>query len=470
MYLFGVKEADCFGALRLSDGRALLFVPRLPQEYASWMGPIKSLEWFKTAYAVDDVYYVDELAKHLREDLKASSLLTIRGTNLDSGLAFGEVKFEGMESFTMDDDLSKKFSVELTESRVVKSPQEIALLQFVNDVSSAAHVEVMKTQKVNVREFLSEATFRYQSFLRGCSGTGYNCICPAGERNAILHYGHSGEPNPELVLPGTMKLHDMGAEYHGYSADVTVSFPAEGLFTREQRTVYEAVWQATLAVERAVCPGISYTAMHRLSQRTMLAEMTKAGLFHGDVEEMMAVDLCGHFMPHGLGHNLGLDVHDVGGYKPGETRRDNPDMKQNLRCGRELQEGQVLTVEPGFYFTDFLIQTALSDPAKARFINNKRLQELRPVGGVRIEDDIVITARGCRVLTKVPRTVREICAVMSGAEWSVGAAAVREYVAPDWREHAGIVADYKVTVRGQTLPPFHAKAMVEEQLKWPNAK
>merc|ERR1719384_820843 len=106
-----------------------------------------------------------------------------------------------------------------------------------------------------------------------------------------------------------------------------------------------------------------------------------------------------HFMPHGLGHCLGLDVHDGGGYPPGEHRKDDPRIDQNLRCGRKLLENMVVTVEPGFYFVDYLINSVLEDPAKAKFVNQERLAELRPVGGVRIEDNVVVTEDGCRVLT-----------------------------------------------------------------------
>lgn len=226
-----------------------------------------------------------------------------------------------------------------------------------------------------------------------------------------------------------LTLHDMGAEYHCYSADVTVTYPVSGVFTEGQRAVYEAVWAATEIVERTIRPGICYKDMHRLARRTMLEKMSEAGLFNGSVDEMMDADLMQYFMPHGLGHSLGLDVHDVGGYAPGEFRKDDPSIQQNLRCGRNLMENMVITVEPGFYFTDYLIEEMLALPDKMKFVNKARLEELRSVGGVRIEDDVVITSTGCRVLTCVPRTVQEIEATMAGQPWLVSAANCREYTA-----------------------------------------
>jgi len=304
------------------------------------------------------------------------------------------------------------------------------LLQWTNDVSSEAHVETMKQMRSGQREHLAEATFKYQAAVRGCFRVGYTCICGSGRRNAILHYGHAAEPNSEKVAENSLRLLDMGAEYHCYTADVTCTYPVSGRFTEPQRIVYEAVWESVLAVERRLCPGVSYKDMHRLAQRVLLERMVAAGLFVGSVDAMMYAGLMFHFMPHGLGHQLGLDVHDVGGYAPGHFRKDDPSIKENLRCGRVLKENMVVTVELGFYFFDYLIEEALADSTKSRFINQEKLHEFWPaVGGVRIEDNVVITSDGCRVLTCVPRTVAEIEAVMAGAAWQVSASRCRHYVA-----------------------------------------
>merc|ERR1712217_423283 len=131
-----------------------------------------------------------------------------------------------------------------------------------------------------------------------------------------------------------------------------------------------------------------------------------------------------------MGHSLGLDVHDVGGYEPGKFRKDDPSVKENLRLGRELMEGMVITVEPGFYFVDYLMERLLGDARLSAYVDKQRLYELwGPVGGVRIEDDVLITAKGCRVLTCVPREIEEIEAVMAGQEWVPSSSCCREYTA-----------------------------------------
>lgn len=429
-YLFGVKEAGCQAVLRISDARAVLLIEKLPEDYQAWLGPIKPPAWFQRAYAVDEVAYTSE-AKSLLEELKVSDLLILKGdANRDSGLRLPEPEFEGKSFFSISESGSKVLWDELNECRFVKSPAELKILQYANDVSSRAHVEVMKMARPLQREHLSAATFKYQAALRGCFRMGYTCICPSGRRNSILHYGHPAEPNSEEVPDGCLKLHDMGAEYHGYTSDVTVTFPVSGRFSQNQRLVYDAVWTAVQAVEEVLKPGVCYKDMHRLAQKTLLQKMSQAGLFLGSVDEMFAAGLMSHFMPHGLGHSLGLDCHDVGGYAPGSFRKDDPSIRENLRLGRELKEGCVLTVEPGFYFIDYLIEEALADPKKSAFIDKDRLNDFwKEVGGVRIEDDVVITATGCRVLTCLPRASEDIEAVMAGQEWTISEALCRAYVA-----------------------------------------
>ncbi|XP_067245513.1 xaa-Pro dipeptidase-like [Chanodichthys erythropterus] len=152
--------------------------------------------------------------------------------------------------------------------------------------------------------------------------------------------------------------------------------------------------------------------MHRLADRVHLEELVRIGILRGKVEEMLKVHLGSVFMPHGLGHLLGIDVHDVGGYPEGTERVDEPGLK-SLRMGRVVQERMVLTVEPGIYFINHLLDKALNSPDQCGFINNDVLNRFRGFGGVRIEDDIAVTADSVELLTCVPRTVEEIEAFMA---------------------------------------------------------
>ncbi|KAL6053631.1 hypothetical protein STEG23_018864, partial [Scotinomys teguina] len=237
----------------------------------------------------------------------------------------------------------------------------------------------------------------------------------SGENAAVLHYGHAGAPNDRTIKDGDMCLFDMGGEYYCFASDITCSFPANGKFTEDQKAIYEAVLKSCRTVMSTMKPGVWWPDMHRLADRIHLEELTRIGLLSGSVDAMLQVHLGAVFMPHGLGHFLGLDVHDVGGYPEGVERIDEPGLR-SLRTARHLEPGMVLTVEPGIYFIDHLLDQALADPAQACFFNLEVLQRFRNFGGVRIEEDVVVTNSGMELLTCVPRTVEEIEACMAGCD------------------------------------------------------
>uniref|UniRef100_H2MGT4 Xaa-Pro dipeptidase n=1 Tax=Oryzias latipes TaxID=8090 RepID=H2MGT4_ORYLA len=354
---FGVTEADCYGAIDVDSGKSILFVPKLPESYATWMGEIFPKEHFKEKYAVDEVHYTADVSAAL-----CRSDLYLRGLNTDSGSVCREASFEGIIFFFF---------------------------------------------------FCSCSLFQHYCYTKGgMRHTSYTCICGSGNNSSVLHYGHAGAPNDKTIQDGDMCLFDMGGEYYCYSSDITCSFPANGKFTPDQKAIYEAVLKSSRAVLAAIKPGVKWTDMHRLADRIHLEELVKLGLLHGGVDDMMKVHLGSVFMPHGLGHLLGIDVHDVGGYPEGVDRIDEPGLR-SLRMARLVQERMVLTVEPGIYFINHLLDQALSNPAQRCFINDHMLARFRGFGGVRIEDDIAVTADGVELLTCVPRTVEEIEAFMA---------------------------------------------------------
>mmetsp|Transcript_3107 Transcript_3107/g.10647 ORF Transcript_3107/g.10647 Transcript_3107/m.10647 type:complete len:245 (-) Transcript_3107:21-755(-) len=211
----------------------------------------------------------------------------------------------------------------------------------------------------------------------------------------------------------------MGAEYHCYAADITCSFPvgAEG-FTPDQQLVYEAVLAAQVAVYESLRPGAAWPDMHRAAERAVLEGLRTGGVVRGDVDAMLDADLGAVFMPHGLGHLIGLDTHDVGGYLDKDPPRSERPGLSKLRTARVIREGMVLTVEPGCYFIDRLLDDALADPKQAAFVDAGRLAAFRGSGGVRLEDDVVVRSDGVENLSICPRTVAEVLAVKAGgASW-----------------------------------------------------
>ncbi|KAL7727009.1 hypothetical protein ACLKA6_010052 [Drosophila palustris] len=413
-YMFGAKEPDCYGILNIdvetSATTSVLFVPHLPDEYETWMGALLKPEAFKAMYEVDEVYYVDEMEAYL-EKATPKLILTLSGTNSDSGLTMQPPEFAGKDKYVTNCDLLYPV---LSECRVIKSAEEIEVLRYVAKVSSDAHIKVMQFIRPGRMEFEGEAVFLHHAYaVGGCRHASYTCICGSGTNSAILHYGHAGAPNDHPIKDGQMCLFDMGANYCGYAADITCSFPANGKFTEDQKFIYNAVLDARNAVMKTARDGVSWVDMHKLAGKVLLERLKAGGMLNGNVDEMLEAGLSGIFQPHGLGHLLGLDVHDVGGYLSTEPRRPSEPWLSKLRFARTLRAGMYVTIEPGCYFINRLMDNALANPDIRKYINVEMFERFRNFGGVRIEDDVLITKTGVENFAIVPRTVEEIEATMA---------------------------------------------------------
>ncbi|XP_049875085.1 xaa-Pro dipeptidase [Pectinophora gossypiella] len=400
----GVREPGCYFALDVSTGKAHLFVPLLPAEYEVWMGKLLTLDDFKNIYGVDEVHYVTQIRDVLKK-LNPESLLTLSGPNTDSGLTAKEAVFEGIDEFKVDNETLFPIIAEL---RVIKTPEEIGVMRYVCKVSSDAHKQVMLVARPGLMEYQCESVFLDHCYrVGGCRHVSYTCICGSGHNAATLHYGHAAAPNCKMIHDGDMCLFDMGGNYAGYAADITCTFPANGKFTPDQKLIYEAVLAARDAVLREAKPGVMWPDMHLLANRVMLAHLKQGGLLKGEVDDMIKAGVHGVLQPHGLGHLLGLDVHDAGGYGACAPPRPAPPLHR-LRTARALRPGMALTVEPGCYFIPPLLSAAQNNPEQSVFFNWDMMQRFRGFGGVRIEDDVLVTETGMENLTFVPRTVKEI--------------------------------------------------------------
>lgn len=225
-----------------------------------------------------------------------------------------------------------------------------------------------------------------------------------------------------------MVLTDQGHQVHHYASDVTTSFPVNGRFSKKQAEIYEIVLNANRTVFAAMKPGVQWQDMHLLSERVTLEGLKALGLLNGDVQEMLDARVGFVFQPHGLGHLIGLDVHDVGGYLNEDSphlatppRDARPGLK-NLRTNRVLKPGMCITIEPGCYFRDFLLDGQFDKQQldiDLKYLNLPAIRDYqKEVGGVRIEDVVLITHNGCELLSdQVPRTVPQIEACMRGETW-----------------------------------------------------
>ena len=208
----------------------------------------------------------------------------------------------------------------------------------------------------------------------------------------------------------------------GYGSDVTCSFPANGTFTKQQKQVFEGVLNAQKAVYKMLQPGVSWVDCHKAAEAAILEALVEIGIVvlpnDKSIKELVEIRLGAVFMPHGLGHFVGIDTHDVGGYLPGHPERSNLPGLKSLRTARNMLEGMTVTVEPGCYFIDHLLDEALKEtlPFK-QYLNEELLQEFRGFGGVRLEDVVAVTKDGCVNYTLCPRTISEIEHVMANGKW-----------------------------------------------------
>jgi Xaa-Pro dipeptidase len=289
----------------------------------------------------------------------------------------------------------------------------------------------MRNMKPGMYEYQAESLFRHYCYYNyGCRLMGYTPICGCGPSGAILHYGHSGEPNAHQSSDGDICLFDMGAEYFGYGSDVTCSFPINCTFTASQKIIYQAVLNAQVAVYAMMQPGVSWVDCHKVAEREILKGLMVAGVVvvPGEsssssssltnlLDELVEMRLAAVFMPHGLGHFIGIDTHDVGGYLPGHAERIMQPGLKSLRTARVLKENMVLTVEPGCYFIQHLLEQALQNELFLPYLNATKIDEYRGVGGVRLEDVVQVISSGIDNFTLCPRTIAEVEAVMAGGKW-----------------------------------------------------
>ena len=412
-YLFGYEVQDCYAAILPGSATSILFVSRMPEAYAVFMGPQPSLDFIKGAAGVDEVHYVDEINK-VFTDKGIKTIHVLSGINADSGHPMNTASFEGDSAFTIEKDTIYEM---LSNQRVIKTQKEIELLTWINGVSSRAHIDVMQKCKPQMSQHQLEAMFSFHCFFHGgMRQMSYSCICATGNSCAVLHY----PDNDKTILDGQMALLDMGGEYHNYASDITCSFPVNGKFSDNQRIIYSAVLDAQMQVFRALKPGAKWLDMHMLALRVMAGHLLKNGFFTAEatVDIIMEKHIMRLFQPHGLGHLMGMEVHDVGGYpKGGSVRPTSPDGKC-LRTTRAMEKGICITVEPGMYFNQVLLTAAFADSDISKYLNEAKLREFWEFGGVRIEDDVIITEDGILNLTCCPRTIEEIEATMAGAPFT----------------------------------------------------
>lgn len=306
-------------------------------------------------------------------------------------------------------------------ARVVKTDYEVAMIRRANDVSSAAHRSVAERLLRLDSERHVEALFRAACHVRGTRSQAYEVIAGAGANASTLHYVDNDAP----LAGRQLLLLDAGCEWNCYASDVTRTMPLSGSFSPRAAAVHAIVQRMQDECIARVRPGAAYYRLHLHAASVARAGLLRLGILRGDADEIARAGTVAAFFPHGLGHHVGLEVHDVDGGFPllapprphrsvGGKRvavtpetlvamADEDEGAETSTRGR-LRPNMVVTVEPGIYFCrPFLEAAFLADPKHARFIDADVLEAFYPVGGVRIEDCILVTSDGHENLTSAPK-------------------------------------------------------------------
>lgn len=397
LYLSGITEPNHALLLDSRRGTSHLFIPDIDTLHQIWVGRQLNKDEAKSRFAFDRVHYISELAK-IFSTLKKNSKKFYALKNGASLLHRHKIRAR------FDD---KKLEIALGELRVRKSPAEIKLLQQANNISKKGHLAAMRFTGPDCFEFEVQATLEKEFLAGGAHHNAYPSIVATGKNGAILHY-HNNNSHCEK---DDLLLIDAGCEIAGYASDITRTFPVSGHFSKTQAEIYQIVLNAQKNCISMVKPGVSMVEIHLKACHIIAEGLIDLGFYKiRDAKQIVDRQLHRYFFPHGIGHMLGLDVHDVGARDP--LARPERNKPKYLRSSRKLEAGMVITVEPGIYFIDAHFHSKETRQKTRHEIDWARAEKYKSVGGIRIEDDIVVTKNGHKNLTSVPKEIVEIERIM----------------------------------------------------------
>ena len=399
LYLFGIDEPRLAATIDLETGEETLYGDDFGIDDIIWMGPMPSVRELADSAGIARTAPYDALGAALKgrqvHFLPASRYATRLTLGALLGLDPSEVTSAGKAGCAR---ASAPLVRALVALRLVKEPAEIERLDAACDLGYEMHTAARRGIRPGVIEQQIVGDMESVALAKGWGVSFPTILTQHGE---IFHCHSHAMP----VVPGKLMVIDAGVEANDhYASDFTRTYPTSGRFTQKQRDIYQTVYECNELAFGMIRPGVAYRDVHLAVAAHMLDNLKQLGLVSGDVDGMVADGIAGLFMPHGLGHNMGLDVHDMEdlgenlvGYDDDQTRSPQLGLG-SLRMARRLQPGHVITDEPGIYFIPALIEQWKREGTDRGRIDYTKLAGYYDFGGIRLEDDVLVTADGARRL------------------------------------------------------------------------
>lgn len=399
LYFFGIDQPLYAAIIDLDNGNETIFANDVEIGDIIWMGPQPSVASVAASVGVEkSAPYTDlnaAVAKVLAEGRPVHFVKPSRYYNtmkIASLLGCGT------------DEVAGKFSLALTKAiismRLVKEDCEIEAIDDACDLGYEMHTVARNSIVPGIIEQEIVGKMDGVTLSKGWGVSFPTILTQHGE---TLH----NHLHDKIIEPGKLMVIDAGAESNvHYASDFTRTYPTSGKFTAKQREIYQIVCDCNEFAFSMTRPGISYREVHLKTMHLMLEELRALDIVRGDVQDMVEAGIAGLFMPHGLGHNMGLDVHDMEDYGENYVGYDDDQSRSpqlglgSLRMARKLVPGDVITDEPGIYFIPALIEKWKSEKTDQGFVNYSKLESYYDFGGIRLEDDVLVTADGARRLGK----------------------------------------------------------------------
>ena len=408
LYYFGLDVPNMIGIIDIDENKEILFGYEFSIEDVVWMGPQPKLAELAGQIGIDQSEPIDNLKKYLKakknKKIKINFLPTYRG---DQTLKLADLI--GENPYKLKSKISKKLIEAVVAQRSIKGEEEVAEIEYAMEIAYQMHTTAMRMAKPGVVERDIAGAIEGIAASLG-AGLSFPAIVSKNGQTLHNHY-HSN-----VLKEGDLLVCDAGAEslLH-YASDITRTTPVGGKFSFQQKEIYEIVLTAQKNAINMIKPGVLHSDVHLTAAKIIAAGLSQIGIMKGNLNSAVKAGAHALFFPHGLGHMMGLDVHDMEnlgenlvGYDA-KTKRSDQFGLAYLRLGKELQAGFVFTCEPGIYFIPELIDQWKAKKKFKNYINYDKLEEYRNFGGIRIEDNILVTQNGYKVLGRpIPKEVDDV--------------------------------------------------------------